>query len=243
MPWSNQAVTLIVLFEEDTGFSGLFGYSPAPGNGNLIFSVAATSGTDPFSNSYQAGVVSYGSAGNAAAFAQLIAGALRVESAASSQFQLLASGPPGTSFMWLQHGTGGPPLQISETGRVTGTQPATVATPETWHVMALDGVNFQALPGFQIPRYRYEPTGTGGLVRLDGAIEVLTAQATGAPFFTLPAAYRPTEPHYFLTPNTLSGGSGQIESLRVQTSGQVQLGHSGAATNYLFLDGAVFPLD
>lgn len=56
MPWTNQAVTLIVLEEEATGFSGLFGYSPAPGTGNLIFSIAAAAGTDPYGNTYPAGL-------------------------------------------------------------------------------------------------------------------------------------------------------------------------------------------
>jgi hypothetical protein len=58
MPWSNQAVALIVLTEETAGYSGIFGYSPGPGPGNLIFSVAARAGTDPFGNSYPAGVSS-----------------------------------------------------------------------------------------------------------------------------------------------------------------------------------------
>jgi hypothetical protein len=58
MPWSNQAVSLIVLTEQATGYSGIFGYSPSPGPGNLIFSVAARAGTDPYGNSYPAGVSS-----------------------------------------------------------------------------------------------------------------------------------------------------------------------------------------
>ena len=46
-PWTNQAVSLIILTEQTTGFSGLFGYSPSAGAGNLISSVAAAAGTDP----------------------------------------------------------------------------------------------------------------------------------------------------------------------------------------------------
>ena len=55
-PWSNQVTSLIILTEASTGFSGLFGYSPTPGAGNLVFSVAAGSGTDPYGNAYPAGV-------------------------------------------------------------------------------------------------------------------------------------------------------------------------------------------
>lgn len=58
MPWNNQAVSLIILTEAATGFSGMFGYSPAVGNGNLIFSVAAAAGTDSFGNSYPQGISS-----------------------------------------------------------------------------------------------------------------------------------------------------------------------------------------
>jgi hypothetical protein len=58
MGWSDQAVSLIILTEQTTGFSGLFGYSPTAGAGNLIFSVAAAAGVDPYGNSYPQGVSS-----------------------------------------------------------------------------------------------------------------------------------------------------------------------------------------
>lgn len=55
-PWTNQTVSLIVLTEQTTGFSGIFGYSPSPGAGNLIFSLAAAAGTDPYGNAYPQGL-------------------------------------------------------------------------------------------------------------------------------------------------------------------------------------------
>jgi len=55
-PWTNQTVSLIVLTEQTTGFSGLFGYSPTVGHGNLIFSLAAAAGTDPYGNAYPQGL-------------------------------------------------------------------------------------------------------------------------------------------------------------------------------------------
>ena len=55
-PWTNQVVSLIILTEETTGFSGLFGYSPTAGAGNLIFSLAAGAGTDPYGNTYPQGL-------------------------------------------------------------------------------------------------------------------------------------------------------------------------------------------
>ena len=57
--WSNQLVDLIILSAAASGFSGFFAYSPAPGAGNLIASIAAAGGTDPYGNHYQPGFVTY----------------------------------------------------------------------------------------------------------------------------------------------------------------------------------------
>ena len=51
-PWSNQSQNLIILIEENTGFTGLFVYAPSPGLGNLALSIAAGTGTDPYGNTY-----------------------------------------------------------------------------------------------------------------------------------------------------------------------------------------------
>lgn len=53
--WSNDASNLIILIEQISGYSGLFGYSPAPGPGNLVLSISAADGTDPYGNTYKAG--------------------------------------------------------------------------------------------------------------------------------------------------------------------------------------------
>jgi hypothetical protein len=57
MGWSNQVVDLIVLVEESGGFSGIFGYSPSAGPGNLVFSLSVSGGYDPYGNEYQPGLV------------------------------------------------------------------------------------------------------------------------------------------------------------------------------------------
>lgn len=75
--WSNTGTTLIVIQETVTGFSGIFGYSPTIGHGNLVFSVAANAGTDPYGNDYVAGVTSYDE-GAALLFTQMAAGILRI---------------------------------------------------------------------------------------------------------------------------------------------------------------------
>jgi hypothetical protein len=56
--WSNQITTLIII-EAGTGFTGIFLYDPAPGTGNLVESIAASAGIDPYGNTYAAGFASY----------------------------------------------------------------------------------------------------------------------------------------------------------------------------------------
>lgn len=73
-PWSNQLTNLIILTAQQAGFSGLFGYSPSPGHGNLVFSIAAVPGTDPYGNAYQEGFTAYNTSNGT--WAQLDSGAL-----------------------------------------------------------------------------------------------------------------------------------------------------------------------
>lgn len=72
--WSNPGITLLIITEEISGFSGIFGYSPSIGTGNLIFSIAANNGTDPYGNFYEPGIISYDNTLNV--FAQLFEGNL-----------------------------------------------------------------------------------------------------------------------------------------------------------------------
>jgi hypothetical protein len=58
--WTNQIQSLIILSAATSGFSGFFAYSPAPGAGNLVTSIAAAAGTDPYSDHYVAGTATYG---------------------------------------------------------------------------------------------------------------------------------------------------------------------------------------
>jgi len=57
--WTNQLTNLIILSEEAGGYSGFFGYSPAPGAGNLVISITAAAGTDPSGNAYLQGLTTY----------------------------------------------------------------------------------------------------------------------------------------------------------------------------------------
>ncbi len=77
--WSNTGSVQAYVVVITTGVvgSGLFVYDGPPATGNLIASIAAAAGTDPYTNDYLAGFTSYGTGGG---FAQLLAGALNIGS-------------------------------------------------------------------------------------------------------------------------------------------------------------------
>lgn len=65
---------LVVIFGTGPGV-GLFVYSPTPGFNNLVASIAAAAGTDPYGNPYLAGIATYGGLGGGfPVFSQLLAG-------------------------------------------------------------------------------------------------------------------------------------------------------------------------
>lgn len=75
MGWNSNVFPLLIITASG-GFTGLFAYSPGPGAGNLIASVTAQAGTDPYGNAYVAGVASYAH-GTPAINADLTGGALQ----------------------------------------------------------------------------------------------------------------------------------------------------------------------
>jgi hypothetical protein len=77
MVWNTSSFQLLII-SAGGGFTGLFVYSPIPGAGNLIASIAAQAGTDPYGNPYKAGIASYGAGG---AFSLLQAGVLELGAA------------------------------------------------------------------------------------------------------------------------------------------------------------------
>ena len=98
--WTNQVTSLIILTEQTTGFSGLFGYSPSAGAGNLVFSVAVAPGTDPYGNAYQSGITDYSGAN---IWAQMLAGVINLNGAAG-QFQTGQLGTSGAGTTFLSSG-------------------------------------------------------------------------------------------------------------------------------------------
>lgn len=62
MPWQ-QSVFPLLIVSAGAGFSGEFVYSPAPGPGNLITSIAGSGGQDPYGNTFVPGVITYAQLG------------------------------------------------------------------------------------------------------------------------------------------------------------------------------------
>lgn len=58
MGWNDTNVFQVLVVTGSAG-SGVFVYSPHPGNGNLISTITAAPGTDPFGNAYLAGLTDY----------------------------------------------------------------------------------------------------------------------------------------------------------------------------------------
>jgi hypothetical protein len=82
MGWENSSVFQVVIVTGVAG-SGIFVYSPTPAAGQLVASVTAAAGTDPFGNAYLQGIAAYSTGVGPLFAAQLIGGIVQISSAAS----------------------------------------------------------------------------------------------------------------------------------------------------------------
>jgi hypothetical protein len=111
MGWEGNNVFQVLIVQGSTG-SGIFVYSPAPALGNLIASVAAAAGTDPYGNGYVQGIAAY--FGGTPAFALGLTG-----------FTLQwynAAGPAGP------YGANGPSLAVDGTGKLLNIIPGSLGS-------------------------------------------------------------------------------------------------------------------
>lgn len=126
-------------------------------------------------------------------------------------------------------------------GRIVANDPSTSVLPETWHTMTLTAGQFTA--GGTPPRFRLEPIGGGGVVRLTGAVNLVINQAAGTTFFTLPSGYHPAAQKSIVCANDLAGAIASNPVLQITTGGALQLGVAGNAGQFIVLDGVTFELD
>jgi hypothetical protein len=227
MPWSNQAVSLVVIIAGG-GFTGLFVYSGAPATGNLIASVAAVAGTDPYGNVYNAGVFSYAGGGEAG----LESGALVLEALNAVSPGTLTATAPGVLDLQtgLQQGgdtvsemflyslgaspSGAPLVQLGQATTLVASTPGT-ATAETWNTLGggLGIANLTSDHG----RYRFTPEGEveiDVLLRATGAV----VSASGTFANSLVSAYRPAFTRSYPLGGPVAAGLGRV---LVSTAGAV----------------------
>jgi hypothetical protein len=247
MGWLNDQFSLVVIGAGAPG-TGLFVYSPTPGAGNLIASIAPAPGVDIYGNSYLQGFAVY-AAGSATTYAQLNAAILTLANSVGGGTWTIGASSL-TADLVINAGGAGGNLYIARlnatAASIVGNQINAANTPETWHTLGLN-VGFAALAGFAVPQYRFEPMGSGGQVRLRGGLSLTAGAAIGTAFATMPATYQPSFSQYFLTPNSLAGGVGtQAESVRVINAaggGFLELGTNGNNGNYILLEGITYVLD
>jgi hypothetical protein len=114
----------VVVFGPDG--SGIFVYSPSPGAGNLIASIAAQAGTDPYGNPYQAGITSY----NGSAYISISQSVIFFSNGALIE-QTATSLNIGTSASIDFN------IDIPVGDPIVALQPGTTGTGESWHALAL----------------------------------------------------------------------------------------------------------
>jgi hypothetical protein len=127
MGWSNNSLFQVLIVTGSTG-SGVFVYSPSPGLGKLVASIAANASKDPYGNAYVAGVTSY-TGGNQAA--SLSTGELILWTAAGPggpwNIQSTLSFSGGALSLHAQAGSGAAVNIAADTGLNINMQTALVA--------------------------------------------------------------------------------------------------------------------
>jgi len=250
MPWGNNFFPLLIV-SAGGGFTGLFIYSPGPGNGNLILSEAAAAGTDPFGNAYRQGLELFGNS-------QLLS--LTTKDAAEGAPGTLLVGVSGAGptrqlitqlFSPTPSGQQNATLQLTSTsvdgtiaassilnraltavggvwalaGVASGTQPAGA---EPWNDLGALGAHYTVVLG----RYRMRAENE---VEIDIKVVGDGLQATSVTFAnTLPAAYRPATTHDSLPMGTTRQvTAGDIwPRLTVDTAGNVTVINQGTANTF-----------
>jgi hypothetical protein len=226
-------------------------YNGSPALGNLILSISANNGTDPYGNAYESGLVLYqaGNAKNYIRLASVSGGApgisLNVDSSlygkdaevgpwdslegGHEHGQLLLSSPAPTTGTQATLALNGSSLDGNQAGYASLNVPLQV-TGETWHPIPY-AAQWSDAPGFQTGQYRMNPDGSvslrGRAVFTSNGTTGLNA-AAGTLLCTLPSAYRPAAAQGWPVP---CYGSPTLSSNRVPS---LVIGQTGAGQITIF---------
>lgn len=237
---------------------GLFIYSGTPAAGNLIASIAAAPGTDPYGNAYLDGVVTYGTGTPPNSFTQDRGGQIfwgdtgtGAQVAVNAVIQLndpaVVTASPALEILSPETAAGtlsalmvaGQSQNLSQPALVqvqpylVPAQPGTGPggfNPEVWHSLTLTGWT---------GTFKYRLTAENE-VQLSWQLTAPAAGVNNTTFATLPVGYRPTTTRTFPTASD-SVTASTMGLMFVQSTGVIQVNHIiASATN---VSGEVrFPL-
>jgi hypothetical protein len=212
--------------------SGVFVYSPKPGAGNLVASISAAAGLDPYGNSVSPGFTVY----SGGTFAQLNSGALEMGDAAAGVFLSIFG-----SVLSLAAAYGSPSFAVTIPVTATAGTAAnpTVITTDSWNAAALLNGWANAGGGLYEAQYRLCADNT---VHLIGVIN--SAAMTATQFMTLPAGYRPlnTGGDHPIGEHTTTPLGTEGAFLRVGTTGACSIINSAVASGIIVFNTRI-PLD
>lgn len=229
--------------------AGVFVYSATPAANNLVTSIAPAGGTDPFGNQYVAGSADYSFQSVVASFATAQSGGITTWYTASpntfgpwtavATAKTVSVSPTGLTIngngevvltngtATLSVGTSAAAASISMSGAVAainGAVPGSPGVADAWNAMTL--VNSWAnTAGFTAAQYRSvaSPPRT---VEIIGVIAATAATSTT--FFTLPAAYVPTNAQGWPVGATANVPAGAVPQLRCSNTGVLSIVNGAA---------------
>lgn len=187
--WQDNTFALVII-DASGAFTGLFVYNPAPDAGNLIASIAAAAGTDPYGNAYLSGVASYSGFGGSFFATALANGDLLFYHATSTagpwtlvgQIDPVAGTSPGFNLNASLVTVLG---QLASTGG-TAANPTLITTDTTHGLGALGVANLSITTA----NFTLLPDG-GVFISIKGAATGAVAGGSTAFPNMLPAAYTP----------------------------------------------------
>lgn len=205
--WNNQVVTVVIVAGTAAGKSGVYVYSPTPGEGNLIASISPGYGTDTFGNQIQEGVTVYSPSGSAIV-------------------EMLYNSALGLPVVFFANGTAEGVFYLTSAGQMVlaeapllAANPANEDVAETWHAVTPPSNWTASGPGI---RYRMMPDNT---VRFQITANISGSAASGTiTLVTLPPAYRPAYQFDGCAPSVdWNGAAGALPDFEVLTTGVVQI--------------------
>lgn len=132
-------------------------------------------------------------------------------------------------------------LYINENGYILPQQPGqSGVVPEVWHNLTLNAAVWIPFAGAATPRFRLEPIGSGGIVRLDGVVQAVVANPVNTVIATLPVGYRPAAGFKSLA---TSGPATSYGQLSITTAGVISIGLACPINDGYSLDNITFPVD